>query len=179
MAFSPDGTRLATSVQEGDAAVAGAANFAVYIWDVATGTQVGNLNVTQNVNFSGMPLAFSPDGALLAVGKPDGTVGLWDVTAGTERYSTPLFNTQAQEVVSAVAYSPDGSVIAAAGGVPFSGGLTGTEVFGIVLLDAATGQLLTRIEAHNSLILDVMFSGDGTLLLSTGDATIRFWGVAQ
>ena len=75
------------------------------------------------------------------VGYPDGSFSLWQIAdgSGTQQYSVQLFDKAASEVVSAVAISPDGSLIAVAGGVPFSGGLTGQEKFPIFLLDAATG----------------------------------------
>ena len=87
----------------------------------------------------------------------------------------PLFDAAASEVVSAVSLSPDGSVVAVAGGVPFSGGLTGSERFPIYLIDAATGATLARLDGHDSLIRDMAFSADGSTLISAGDSSIKFW----
>jgi WD40 repeat protein len=68
-------------------------------------------------------------------------------------------------------------VIAVAGGVPFSAGLTGQEPFPVVLIDAATGTTLLRLDGHDSLIHDLAFSPNGQLLISAGDSTVKFWGV--
>jgi WD40 repeat protein len=81
-------------------------------------------------------------------------------------------------VVSAVAFSPDGSLIAVAGGVPFSGGLSGNEPFPVFIVDAATGATLARLDGHGSLIHDLAFSHDGRLLISAGDSSLKFWGVS-
>jgi hypothetical protein len=68
LAFSPDGTRLASGDVRGT----------VKLWDTATGTELHEfLGHTADVT----ALAFSPDGTILASGDWHGTVGLWDVGA--------------------------------------------------------------------------------------------------
>ncbi len=173
LAFSPDGSRMATDTFEGG-------TMAVFVWDPASQTQVTRIPTSEIRHFVGTPMAFNGDGSLLAIGYPDGSVHLWQAAAQpSESFNVQVFDAAASEVVSAIAYSPDGSVIAVAGGVPFSGGLTGEEVFAVVLLDAATGSELARWEAHDSLIRDLAFATDGSLLVSAADTTVRFWGVAQ
>ena len=74
LAFSPDGTVLASGWQDG----------LTVLWETRTGMELASL-----VGFPyGIPLevaifrpvpAFSPDGTLLAIGSWDGTVRLWGI----------------------------------------------------------------------------------------------------
>ncbi len=174
LAFSGDGTRLAADSADESGMI-------VTLWDVGTQTPITRFPTLPVRHFIGTPLAVNGDGTRIAVGYPDGSINLWLIVPQQERagqaYHIPLFNAEAEEVVSAVAFSPDDSVIAVAGGVPFSGGLTGNEQFPIFLLDAGTGAMLARLEGHDSLIRDLAFSRDGRFLISAGDSSVKFWGV--
>ena len=90
VAFSPDGSKLATGNDDGTAR----------IWNVATGTELGKFVHDSSVKF----VAFSPDGSKLATWSTPGTsIGefhLWDVA--TERELMNLITS------GAPAFSPDG-----------------------------------------------------------------------
>ena len=158
VAFSPDGTALASSDWLNDA---------VYLWDVATGTLKDTLAVDYLDN-----LAFSPDGTTLAGGGSD-KVHLWDVAAGTLKniFTLPGHSWG----VYSLAFSPDGTTLAS--------GDNGT----IRLWDVATGTLKDTLTGHegvdtgegiNSFVYSLAFSPDGTTLASSGvDGTIRLWDV--
>ncbi|MEY4917165.1 MAG: hypothetical protein RL616_1078, partial [Verrucomicrobiota bacterium] len=68
VAWSPDGTRLAGSTEDGD----------VYLWDKAS----GSARILRGHSEPCVRLTFSPDGKLLASGSRDGTTRFWDVAQG-------------------------------------------------------------------------------------------------
>jgi WD40 repeat protein len=89
LAFSPDGRLLSSGRM---------------VWDTATGEAVLDLNLKR---FSATAVAFSPDGAVLAVGQADGRVVLFDAADGGLLASLTGHNGR----VSDVAFTPDGRVL--------------------------------------------------------------------
>src|SRR5262249_35069919 len=73
-----------------------------------------------------------------------------------------------QELVAAVAYSPDGKFLLSAGG-------WGSD-FAVRLWDAATGKVLRRLLGHTRGVISVAFSPDGKQAVSGGwDQGVRLW----
>ena len=99
VAFSPDGTKLAS----------GSRDHKVQLWDVVTRRLTATFRGDRGPVNS---VAFSPDGNTLATGngdwRTDGTVQLWEVTTG-QLISTLTGHT---DEVSSVAFSPDGTTLA-------------------------------------------------------------------
>ena len=104
VAFSPDGTRLAS----------GSFDNSVRLWDVVTGNEIRRFEGHTDWVLS---VAFSPDATRLASGSYDRTVRLWDVATGDEvrRFEGHT------EVVYSVAFSPDGTRLASGSIVKQSG----------------------------------------------------------
>jgi WD40 repeat protein/tRNA A-37 threonylcarbamoyl transferase component Bud32 len=96
LAYSPDGTRLATA----------GTDQLISLWDVASGRLRAKFTGHTGVVWS---LAWAPDGQRLATAGWDGTVRLWDVTRRQEAEAIP------SEANFSVAFSPDGQVLAGGG----------------------------------------------------------------
>ena len=181
MAFSPDGTLLAT----------GGYGNAVRLWRVSDGTllnvldtgpatgglspvfspdgktlAVGNRNSTTIIfdvaygnKLCVLPkgvsqeLQFDPSGTRLAVAYCDGSVALWDIAAGGKLLAER--HTGAQEIYT-VDWSPNGEMLAAAG----SHG-------DVVVLDGQDLRVLARIP-WQEWVISVRFSPDGSRLLIAG-----------
>ena len=99
--FSPDGQRLASS---------GGRYGTVYVWHPETGKQVAKFTF-ENAPEKGLryfiPLAFPPDGNMLASASPENTFSIWDIEAG-ERIA--LF-TRHTAPVSALTFSACGQFL--------------------------------------------------------------------
>lgn len=110
-----------------------------------------------------MPIAFSPDGRLLASGSMDKTIKLWDVRTGTLKQTL----TGHSNGVHSLEFSPDGMTLA-----------SGSDDKTIKLWNAQTGALKLTISGHNSAVHTVAFSPDGSQLASgSTDKTIKVWDV--
>jgi WD40 repeat protein/serine/threonine protein kinase len=159
VAFSPDGTRLATTDSAADGGILDD-DFGITLWDVKSGQQ---LRTFRGHTARTPALAFSPDGTRLASGSFDRTVRVWDVAGGKELHTARGHGGWALTV----AFSPDGTRLA-------SGGSDQT----VRVWDAATGQELRTFRGHNDAVTTLAFSPDGTRLASGGrDQTVKVWDV--
>ncbi|WP_162909508.1 hypothetical protein [Aggregatilinea lenta] len=148
VAFSPDGTLLAS----------GALNGAVRLWNASTGALAAELPDTGNRTNS---VAFSADGQWLAAGGNDSVVRLWNVAT---RQAVQSFDGP-QGAINAVAFSAQGNLLVA-----------GSDDGNVYLWDVGTRQRIATLQGHSSYVTSVAFSPDGTLLASgSEDDTIRLW----
>jgi len=111
---------------------------------------------------------FSPDGRQLAVAPEDhGGVQIWDPRT-VQRVHT-LIDTS--DTAKQIAYSPDGSLVAAAFQSPRKGG-------DVRVWQADSGKLLWTLGGHAEGAVAVAFSSDGTRLLTTsGNGMVMVWDV--
>jgi WD40 repeat protein len=133
----------------------------ISVWDLATGKLVHRLTNDQG-SVSG--LAWSPDSARLASGrdfirivKDHIAVDVWDIATGRRLLSMPdpFVSSRVSAGVRKLAFSPDGTRIAAA-------------LSGLALYDANTGALVRSAKDHPAHGGVVAFSRDGRYLATTG-----------
>jgi WD40 repeat protein len=146
LAFSPDGSRLASSSVDGS----------ILLWDVASHRRVFRPLAHSGEVYTG---AFHPNGKMLASGSSDQTIRIWNVDTGL-----PLGPpSRAPEAVYGVAFSPDGRRLASAC-------KNGTVVLWNVSESPVANPLsiIKTLNAHDGNAYSVAFSSDGKTLASAG-----------
>ncbi|MGD0069041.1 MAG: pentapeptide repeat-containing protein [Streptosporangiaceae bacterium] len=154
--FSPDGSLIATA--SGDSTAR--------IWDTATGSHRGKIEHTREVR----AVAFSPDGSLIATASDDRSVRIWSLSghrpiATLFRWTPRLHSAiDTLQVVTAVAFSPDGSLIATA------------SDDAAWIYETSSGALHRKLSGHTGGVTAVAFSPDGALIATAStDTTVRIW----
>lgn len=158
LSWSPDGARIAS---------AGGGPWA-RIWEAGSGRDLFQLNQVgaDSVDF----VAWSPCGRFIATAwSPPGhpsSVHLWDTAAGRL-----LVCFEMRHVVTALAWSPDGSSLALGG-----------DNGGVQVLDIPSGDLASVYPGHgeDATIWQVAFSPDGACVASAGDdRAVHVWSAAS
>ncbi len=147
VAFSPDGTRLATAGVDGTAR----------LWDMSTG---GMLKVFNGHRARISSVAFSPDGARLATASDDFTAKLWDVSSGLAIRTLAGHTLRVWRVV----FSPDGVHLA-------TGSADGTAK----IWDTTSGDEVFTLRGQAG-VINPTYSRDGTRLASAAtDGSVKLW----
>ena len=164
MAFSPDGSLIATGADAGT----------IQLWRVVGGAHVGMkplgvpLATTNTPGVGGIGgVAFSPDGRVLASSDGTGALQLWDV-AKRRALDAPLARPLGG--MNGIAFSPDGRTMASADND------STVRLWPV----ARNRQGSVSLVGHTDGVDVVAFSPDGTTLASAGfDRTVRLWDVAS
>ena len=159
VAWSPDGTMIATAGDDGSARV----------FDARTGRQRFALNGHRSHLAD---LDWSPDATHLVTASNDGTAKVWFLIGDNALNSITLSAQDTRNGVLGVAYSPDGTRVMT-GNV----GRTSTTIWDVSL----TGE--AEVENFPAVMLfypSVTFTPDGRRLLATGAAgTVNVWDAQQ
>lgn len=143
VAFLPGGDRVVTAGADGT----------VRVWDTQSGEQFATLEgETATVE----SVAASPDGRYIASAGENQAVNVWDAETYAPLDYSPLTVTAP---LWAVTFSPDSSLLAAAGG---TGGSDGP----VYVWDAESGEQVFNQRVHGDLVLDLTFSPDSETLHS-------------
>ena len=195
LAFTPDGKALVTGSNDTESRIVGEKpeKGSMRLWDVATGRERRRFPVE---DFDVQSVAVSPDGKLLAAGVSDQTIRIYDLTTGQERtprlgqerrargeprradgQGRPAIGNRHNLVMSCLAFSPDGSILAS--GSCGTGNTGSSQLADVYLWDVAGGKELRHFPAHQGWVSAVSFSPDGRTLATTGpEPMIRLWDVA-
>jgi WD40 repeat protein len=178
VAFHPDGRTI----------VSASFDATIRFWDAATGDQTRNPirlertapncvvisrdGQTLAANTTGPADSRQPPAAPGAIGfqtSAPGVIKLWDWSSGKERMTL----SGCHSCILGLAFSPDGRLLASAGGPPGE----------VKLWEIASGRLIADLAGHRQWVESVAFSPDGKILVTaggsaTGPGEIKLWSTA-
>ncbi|HEX5270856.1 MAG TPA: WD40 repeat domain-containing protein [Gemmataceae bacterium] len=157
VAFSPDGKTVA-----GACLTADFARSSVQFWDAATGKHLRSFGPeSKDPSHRITHVAFSPDGATLAVAADD-RLQLFEVSSGEEMHKG---NKRTGSAYS-VAFSPDGKTVAYGSNARLK------------LAQVSTGREMRQFEGEQTYFYSLAFSRDGKTLVGAGTRTVGVWDPA-
>ncbi|HKI32920.1 MAG TPA: PQQ-binding-like beta-propeller repeat protein [Gemmataceae bacterium] len=155
--LAPDG-QLLVAVEKG-----GNAPTELHAWDLTTGKERWQAKLS---SADVRALAFAPDGKVLASGGEAGAVTLWEGPTGRELRGLP---TPKAEVVTAVQFSPDGRLLAAAY-------LLADKKPHVRVWEVASGTPRHEFTGHTGEVTALCFAPDGKALATgAADTTVLLW----
>jgi len=156
--FSPNGNYL-VSVSD---------DTTVRVWKPSTGEAV---KVLTGHSAGVQEVVFSPDQKHFATEAFDKKAIIWSLDSDNGKELNGLTGTH-----SALAFSPDGKLIATEGGPGTEFGALPQGDYPATVWDVETGKVKFQLGGHQDYIASVSFSPDGNeIVTSSGDSTARLW----
>ncbi|HEU4833663.1 MAG TPA: hypothetical protein VFS90_04580 [Pyrinomonadaceae bacterium] len=156
--FSPNGEYL-VSVSD---------DSTVRVWKVATGEPV---KVLRGHTAAVSEVIFSPDQIHFATEAADERAMIWSLDSDKAIEVTGLTGSKA-----ALAFSPDGKLLATEGGPGTELGVLPEGDYPATVWEVATGKMKFMLRGHKDYIAGVSFSPDGNAIVTiSGDNTARLW----
>ncbi len=184
---SSPGGAAAFSNEGGTIAVAhypphGNGHVTVDLWSAASGRrertirgEVLQSQVEGATLFAPLSVAFSADGSMVAVAGADPAVEVYDTASGRLVRRLPIVgNTSNGSFAASLAFSPDGKLLAA-------GGVSATYVWRVPSFAALPPFQQVPLNlpfVTGSIGVQVGFSADSSILLTSGDAAVEAWDPA-
>jgi WD40 repeat protein len=155
VAWSDDGTRLATSSQD----------LSIRVWEAE-----GRILATLTGHTARAPAIAFLDGARLASAGLDGTMRVWDVSSGRSLHVLPCPDAR----LASLAVAPGGNRVAVGGYGPGGRGSRST----IRIFDTGSGAVVADLAESAGAALALLYSRDGRRLYSgADDGAVRVWDV--
>jgi WD40 repeat protein len=141
---------------------------ATRLWSTASIDHPALLATLQGTG-QGAALALSADGKLLAIGRTDGGVGLWNVANPAKPVDLGILRGHTKAIQS-LAFSPKAPLL-----------VTGSDDFTSELWDLSGAPVqLTSFTTHTATIRALAFSADGnTVGIGSDDHTVGLWTIAD
>ncbi len=167
--FSPDGTKI-LAIHKPDYAgpTRGVRTTDVArIWDVATGIQLGaDIPEIYGRWDGGGSFEFCPDGTMVVTATGvDMTTRVWDAATGDPIGQPIRHNDSPNTALFSANFSPDATLI-----------VTGGDYENARLWEARSGWPISLPLRHENRVWDIMFSPDGTKIITIGDE-VKIWEV--
>jgi WD40 repeat protein/serine/threonine protein kinase len=154
LAFAVDGTKLMVATADNP----------LTLWSIPEGKPLGSWPLPRAARLG--PVQVAPDFGVVAYGTETGQLCVMDLATSRQRWVAQA----AEETLTALAFSPDGKILATGAGYVESA---------IRVWEVAGGALLARLEGHRTWVSALVFRPDGQSLISaSGDQTIRLWDLA-
>jgi WD40 repeat protein len=183
----PAEARNVVLAPDGRGAVYGTNQKTLAVWDLATRAsraRVADAEARMKSNCPALQprlaLGLSPDGKLLARLGADGTVGVWEVPSGRQRWTfdDARSGTQAAvaEALQSLVFTADGKRLAA---LPACTSQRSPATVSVFLWDTGGGRLVRRLDGLAQVSAPLVLAPDGrTLAVAAQDGTAALWEIA-